>query len=58
MVFSRILNRADVRVQGELLKAVTPIVTTRSDGLTSETMKTAHELIETTRTMAMSSSRL
>lgn len=32
-------------------RSVTPIVRTRLDGLTSETMKTAHERIETSRTI-------
>ncbi len=60
MVFSRILHGANIQAQGEILKVVsdlvadgrmTPIATTLLDGLTPETMRAAHELVETRRTI-------
>ena len=60
MVFSRILHGSDVHRQGSILEAVAglvakgrmrPIAVTRLAGLTSETMREAHELIETARTI-------
>jgi len=60
MIFSRILNGSDVQVQGEILKVVSglvaegrvkPIATTRLNGLTPETMRNAHELVESRRTI-------
>ena len=60
MVFSRILHGSDLHRQGSILDAVAslvvkrrmrPIVLTRLAGLTSETTREAHELIETARTI-------
>ncbi len=60
MVFSRILRGSDLHRQGSILEAVAglvvkgrmrPIVVKRLSGLTCETMREAHELIETTRTI-------
>jgi zinc-binding alcohol dehydrogenase family protein len=60
MVFSRILHGSDLHRQGSILDAVAglvvkgrmrPIAVTRLAGLTSETMREAHELIETARTI-------
>jgi len=60
MVFSRILHGSDLHRQGSILDAVAglvvtkrmrPIVVTRLAGLTSETMREAHDLIETARTI-------
>jgi len=55
MVFSRIVHGAAPEAQGRTLESVArlvtagrlrPIVTRRLDGLTAETMRTAHELVE------------
>ena len=60
MVFSRIMNGSAPEKQGAILEAVSglvgegrlhPIVTTRLDGLSAETMKVAHGLLETGRTV-------
>jgi zinc-binding alcohol dehydrogenase family protein len=60
MVFSRILHGSAPEIQGTILQTlagliaegrVRPIATTRLVGLTSETMKAAHELVETRRTI-------
>jgi zinc-binding alcohol dehydrogenase family protein len=60
MVFSKILNGRDLESQASILEAIAafvvegrmrPIATKRLAGLTPETMKTAHELVETTRTI-------
>ena len=60
MVFRRILHGSDLHRQGSILDAVAglvvtkrmrPIVVTRLAGLTSETMREAHDLIETARTI-------
>ena len=60
MVFSRIMHGSDPDKQGSILEIVAalvvegrvkPIATTRLDGLSAETMKTAHELVETRRTI-------
>jgi NADPH2:quinone reductase len=60
MVFSKILHGYDVESQGRTLEAVAalvaegkirPIVTTRLTGLTPETMRTAHDLLESGRTI-------
>ena len=60
MVFSRIMHGSDPDKQGSILENVAalvvegrvkPIATTRLDGLSAETMKTAHELVETRRTI-------
>ncbi len=60
MVFSRIMNGSSPEKQGAILEAVAslvgerrlhPIVTTRLEGLSAETMKAAHELLETGRTI-------
>ncbi|MEZ0093641.1 zinc-binding dehydrogenase [Streptacidiphilus sp. EB129] len=59
MVFSRIIHASAPQIQGQILASVAdlaaagrirPIVTRRLAGLTSETMRTAHGLIETGRT--------
>ncbi len=58
MVFTRILHGSSPHLQGAILGSVAnfvsegkirPIATTRLDGLTTATMKRAHELVETTR---------
>ncbi|MGW5719167.1 zinc-binding alcohol dehydrogenase family protein [Amycolatopsis sp. NPDC003865] len=60
MVFSRITAGGDVAEQGRILARVAddvtagrlrPIVTTTLDGLTADTMKTAHALAESGRTI-------
>jgi NADPH2:quinone reductase len=60
MVFSKILNGSDLKSQGSILEVVAalvvegrmrPIATTRLEGLTAETMRAAHELVETARTI-------
>jgi len=60
MVFSKILNGGDFKSQGSILEDVATLVaaghvraiaTTRLEGLTGETMRVAHELVETTRTI-------
>ena len=60
MIFSRILHGSDPHRQGDILEAigalvvegrVRPIVTTQLDGLTAETMRDAHEILETRRTI-------
>jgi zinc-binding alcohol dehydrogenase family protein len=60
MVFSRIIHGAAVETQGQTLERVAelvaagrlhPIVTRRLDGLTAKTMRTAHELVESGRTI-------
>lgn len=60
MVFSQIIAGADPSRQGGILQAVgdhvaagqlRPIVTTRLQGLTVPSMRTAHELLETRRTV-------
>jgi zinc-binding alcohol dehydrogenase family protein len=60
MVFSKILNGTDFKSQGSILEDVTALIvegrlraitTTRLEGLTAETMKAAHELVETGRTI-------
>ncbi len=60
MVFSRIIHGSDPEKQGRILETVAalvvenrvrPIATTRLDGLTAGTMKAAHELVETGRTI-------
>ncbi len=60
MVFSRIINGSAPEKQGIILETVAalvnedrvlPITTTRLDGLSAATMKTAHELVETRRTI-------
>ena len=60
LVFSRIMNGSAPEKQGAILEAVSglvgegrlhPIVTTRLDGLSAETMKVAHGLLETGRTI-------
>jgi NADPH:quinone reductase len=60
MMFSRIVNDSQPERQGQFLKNVAalvtegglrPILTRRLDGLTAESMKAAHELIETQRTI-------
>ncbi|WP_405984217.1 zinc-binding alcohol dehydrogenase family protein [Streptomyces sp. NBC_00872] len=60
MVFSRIVHGADPEAQGQTLESVAehvaagrlrPITTRRLDGLTAETMRTAHELVESGRTI-------
>jgi NADPH:quinone reductase len=59
-VFSKVLHGYDVGSQGRTLEAVAalvaegrirPIATTRLTGLTPETMRTAHELLESGRTI-------
>jgi NADPH:quinone reductase-like Zn-dependent oxidoreductase len=60
MVFSRIIHGSEPERQGRILETVAalvvegrvnPIATKRLDGLTAETMKAAHELVETGRTV-------
>jgi NADPH:quinone reductase-like Zn-dependent oxidoreductase len=60
MVFSRIIDGADAEAQGQTLERAAelvaagrlhPIVTRRLEGLTVETMGTAHELVESARTI-------
>jgi len=60
MVFSKILNGGDVKSQGSILEDVAALVmagrvrtiaNTRLEGLTGETMRAAHELVETARTI-------
>jgi NADPH:quinone reductase-like Zn-dependent oxidoreductase len=60
MVFSRIMNSSTPEKQGNILETiaslvdqdrVVPIATTRLKGLSAETMKTAHELVESRRTI-------
>jgi zinc-binding alcohol dehydrogenase family protein len=60
MVFSKILYGRDFRSQGSILEAITalvsegkvkPIVTARLEGLTPQTMRTAHAQLETKRTI-------
>ena len=60
MVFSRIMNGSAPEKQGAILKAVSrlvgegrlqPIVTMRLEGLSVETMKAAHEQLETAQTI-------
>jgi NADPH:quinone reductase len=60
MAFSRTLHHANIQAQGEILKVVsglvadgrmTAIASTRLDGLTPETMRSAHELVESRRTI-------
>lgn len=60
MIFSRILHEGDIRSQRRILEATAalvvegrlrPIATKRLDGLVPETMRLAHELVETRRTI-------
>ena len=60
LVFSRIINDADPKHQGNILETVSalvterrvrPIATTHLQGLTAATMRTAHTLVETGRTV-------
>lgn len=60
MVFSRIVNGAVPEAQGRTLESVAelvtagrvrPILTRQLDGLTAESMRTAHELVEGARTI-------
>ncbi|MGW6745531.1 zinc-binding alcohol dehydrogenase family protein [Streptomyces sp. NPDC055025] len=60
MVFSRIVHGTDPEAQGQILESVAehitagrlrPITTRRLDGLTAETMRTAHALVESGRTI-------
>ena len=60
MVFSKVLYGYDVESQGRTLEAVAalvaegrirPIATTRLTGLTPETMRAAHDLLESGRTI-------
>ena len=60
MVFSKILNGGDFKSQGRILEDVAALVVagrvraianTRLDGLTGETMRAAHALVETARTI-------
>ena len=60
MVFSKVLHGYDVESQGRTLDAVTalvaegrirPIATTRLTGLTPETMRAAHDLLESGRSI-------
>jgi NADPH:quinone reductase-like Zn-dependent oxidoreductase len=60
MIFSKILHDYALDTQGAILAAVAafvaegriqPIATTRLDGLTPQTMKTAHGLLEERRTI-------
>jgi len=60
VVFSKILDGHDLQSQGDTLKAVVALVvegllrpstTTHLNGLTPETMKTAHEVVESRRTI-------
>jgi len=60
MVFSKILNGGDFKSQGSILEDVAALVVagrvraianSRLEGLTGETMRAAHELVETARTI-------
>jgi NADPH2:quinone reductase len=60
MVFAKVISGFNLARQGEILAeiadriasgGVRPIVTTRLDGLTAPNMKTAHELLESRRTI-------
>lgn len=60
MVFSRIMNSSTPEKQGNILETVSslvdqglvvPIATTQLKGLSSKTMKAAHELVESRRTI-------
>jgi NADPH2:quinone reductase len=60
MVFTRVRDASDLGTQRRILEAgldhvvagrLRPIVTTRLDGLTTESMRTAHELLETRYTV-------
>jgi NADPH:quinone reductase len=60
MIFSKMLHGYALNSQGAILEAIAafvakgrmqPIATTRLDGLTPDTMKTAHGLLETRRTI-------
>jgi NADPH2:quinone reductase len=60
MIFSRLLNDYAPETHGAILDQVAafvaegrirPIVNTRLDGLTPETMRAAHSLLETKRTI-------
>lgn len=60
MVFSQLASGADPTSQGDILKTISgyagtgqlrPIVTTLLTGLTADTMKTAHTLLESRRTI-------
>lgn len=60
MVFSQIMNGGDIASQGRILGRLAadaaagrlrPIVTTLLEGLTSDTMRKAHELVESRRTV-------
>ena len=60
MVFSRVLHGSDVGRQGQILETVAalvvegrlrPIATTRLEGLTVETMRSAQALVESGRTI-------
>jgi NADPH2:quinone reductase len=60
MVFSRVLNNFEIDRQGKILNEVSalissgrmrPIATKTLQGLTAETMKNAHELLESSRTI-------
>ena len=60
MVFSKVLHGYDVESQGRTLEAVAalvpegrirPISTTQLTGLTPETMRAAHDLLESGRTI-------
>ena len=60
MMFTRIVNNSQPERQGQFLQKlaalvtegrVSPIMTTRLEGLTAENMKTAHEMIEKQRTI-------
>ena len=60
MVFSRVLSNFEIDRQGKILseisalvtsKRIRPIATRILRGLTAETMKDAHELLESSRTI-------
>ena len=60
MVFAKIIRGFNLSSQGKVLAEIAdhvesgrlrPIVTTRLDGLTAQNMKTAHELLESKRTI-------
>jgi len=60
MVFSRVMNGIDLQSQGRILETVAELVvskqvrsirTTLLKGLTADTMKAAHELVETRKTV-------
>jgi hypothetical protein len=61
MVFSKILIGGDFESQGSILEDVAALVVAGRvraiANLTAETMKAAHELVETARTMARLSSQ-